>query len=87
MNNAGEGMGEINHIQVVVATEIKIPEELGWSKHKRVPCKLADALNGYLCGQVLDSSLNGVLECKLLRLQRTSTTVVVQDSRQLGSSI
>ena len=58
MNNAGEGMGEINYIQAVVAaTEIEIPEEPGQSKHKRVPCKLADALNGCLCGQVLDSSL------------------------------
>ena len=64
MNNAGEGMGEINHTQAAAATEIEIPEELGRSKRKRVPRKLADALNGYLCGQVLDSSLNGVLECK-----------------------
>ncbi|KAF8218702.1 hypothetical protein L208DRAFT_1348342 [Tricholoma matsutake] len=40
--------------------EIEIPG----SKCKRVPHKLADALNGCLCGQVLDSSLNGVLECK-----------------------
>ena len=64
MNNAGEGMGEINHIQVAVAMEIEIPEESGRSKRKRVPCKLADALNGCLCGQVLNSSLNGVLECK-----------------------
>ena len=64
MNNAGEGMGEINHIQVAVTMEIEIPEESGWSKRKRVPRKLADTLNGCLCGQVLDSSLNGVLECK-----------------------
>ena len=65
MNNAGEGMGEINYIQAAaVAMEIEIPEEPGRLKRKRVPCKLADALNGCLCGQVLDSSLNGVLECK-----------------------
>ena len=64
MNNASEGTGEINHIQAAVATEIEIPEESGRSKCKRVPRKLADALNGCLCGQVLDSSLNGVLECK-----------------------
>ena len=65
MNNAGEGIEEINYKQVAVAaTDIKIPEEPGWSKHKRVPHKLADALNGCLCGEVLDSSLNGVLECK-----------------------
>ena len=64
MNNAGEGMGEINHIQAAVATEIEIPEESGRSKRKRVPRKLADTLNVCLCRQVLDSSLNGVLECK-----------------------
>ncbi|KAF8219823.1 hypothetical protein L208DRAFT_1337500, partial [Tricholoma matsutake] len=46
------------------STEIEIPEESGRSKRKRVPRKLADALNGCLCGQVLESSLNGVLECK-----------------------
>ena len=57
-------MGEITHIQAAAATEIEIPEESGWSKRKRVPRKLADALNGCLCRQVLDSSLNGVLECK-----------------------
>ena len=53
-------MGEINYIQAAAAAamEIEIPEELGWSKRKRVPRKLADALNGCLCGQVLDSSLN-----------------------------
>ena len=51
MNNAGEGMGEINYIQVAVAaTEIEIPEELGQSKRKRVSHKLADTLNGCLQG-------------------------------------
>ena len=64
MNNSSEGMGEINHIQVAAATEITIPAESGRSKRKRVPRRLADALNGCLCGQVLDSSLNGVLKCK-----------------------
>jgi hypothetical protein len=39
-------------------------EEPGRSKHKRVPQRLADALNGCLCGLVLNRSLNGVLECK-----------------------
>jgi hypothetical protein len=53
-----------NHLQAAAATEIEIPEESGRSERKRVPRKLADALNGCLCGQVLDSSLNGVLECK-----------------------
>jgi hypothetical protein len=57
-------MNNANHIQAAAAMEIEIPEESGWSKRKRVPHKLADTLNGCLCGQVLDSSLNGVLECK-----------------------
>ena len=50
----------------VVATEIgaEIPEESGRSKRKRVPRRLADALNGCLCGLVLDGSLSGVLKCK-----------------------
>ena len=57
-------MNNANHIQVAAAAEIEIPEESGQSKCKRVPRKLADALNGCLCGQVLDSSLNRVLKCK-----------------------
>ena len=56
MNNAGEGIGEINYIQAAaVAMEIEIPEEPGQSKRKRVLHKLADTLNRCLCGQVLDS--------------------------------
>jgi len=47
-----------------MATEIEIAEESGQSKRKRVPCRLADALNGCLCGVILNSSSNGVLECK-----------------------
>ncbi|KAF8227847.1 hypothetical protein L208DRAFT_1404914 [Tricholoma matsutake] len=31
---------------------------------KKISRKLADTLNGCLCRQVLDSSLNGVLGCK-----------------------
>ncbi|KAF8223077.1 hypothetical protein L208DRAFT_1412420, partial [Tricholoma matsutake] len=63
-SSGNEGsVNNANHIQVA-ATEIEIPEESGQSKHKRVPRKLADTLNGCLCRQVLDSSLNGVLECK-----------------------
>jgi len=54
---------EVNH---PLATEIgsETPEESGRSKRKRVPRQLADALNGCLCGLVLDRSTNGVLECK-----------------------
>lgn len=50
----------------VSATEIgsQVPEEAGRSKRKRVPQRLADALNGCLCGLVLSSSSRGVLKCK-----------------------
>ena len=61
MNNAGEGVGEVNYIPVATM-DIDIPEESGWSKHKRVPCRVA--LNGCLFGVIVDSSSNGVLECK-----------------------
>ena len=47
-----------------IATEIKIPKELGGSKHKRVPWKLADALNGCLCKLILNSLMKEVLKCK-----------------------
>jgi len=65
--NASTGVGtmssnEVNHI--LTAPEPEIPEESGRSKHKRVPRRLADALNGYLCGLVLNSSSGGVLKCK-----------------------
>ena len=42
---------------------VEIPEESGRSKCKRVQ-KFADALNGCLCGSVLDGSLGGVLKWK-----------------------
>ena len=66
MSNASQGVGEVNYMQAVVATatEIEIPEESGRSKHKRFPRKLADALNGCLCGLILDSSMKEVLKCK-----------------------
>ena len=66
MSNASQGVGEVNYMQAVVATatEIEIPEELGRSKRKRVPRKLTDALNGCLCGLILDSSMKEVLKCK-----------------------
>ena len=53
-------------VPLAMAAEIRseIPEEFGWSKCKRVPRKLEDALNGCLCGLVLDRSSNGVLMCK-----------------------
>jgi len=69
VNTANTSMGvgttstnEVNHIPM--ATKSENPEESGWSKHKRVPQQLADALNGCLCGLVLDGSSGGVLKCK-----------------------
>jgi hypothetical protein len=47
-----------------IGSEIPSPDESGWSKRKRVPQQLADALNGCLCGLVLDGLLGGVLKCK-----------------------
>ena len=41
-----------------------VVEEIGQSKRKRVPRQEADALNGCLCGQVLNSLTDGVLKCK-----------------------
>ena len=53
----------VNHASAtVVPTEII--EESGRSKCKRVPQQLADALNGCLCGLVLDGSSSGALRCK-----------------------
>jgi hypothetical protein len=55
-----------NMVNHAPETEIgfEIPEESGRPKCKRVPQQLADALNGCLCGSVLDSSLSGVVKCK-----------------------
>jgi phosphopantothenoylcysteine synthetase/decarboxylase len=46
---------EVNHIET---------QELGWSKRKRIPRRLANALNGCLCGLVLNGSSSGALKCK-----------------------
>ena len=43
--------------------EVSIEEISGRSKRKRVPRNIADALNGCLCGQVLDRLTDGVLKC------------------------
>jgi hypothetical protein len=55
----------LNVVNHAPETEIGF-EESGWPKHKRVLQQLAmaDALNGCLCGLVLDSSLSGVIKCK-----------------------
>ena len=66
VSNASQGVGEVNYLQAMAATatEIEIPEESGRSKRKRVPRKFADALNGCLCGLILDNSMKEVLKCK-----------------------
>ena len=48
-----------DEVNCVLATE-----ELGQSKRKRIPRQLADALNGCLCGLVLNASSSGALKCK-----------------------
>jgi len=53
-----------NHAPATVEISSEIPAELGRPKRKRVPRQLADALNGCLCGSVLDGSLSGVVKCK-----------------------
>ena len=52
-------------------------ENSGRSKRKRVPRQLVDALNGCLCGLVLDCSMDGVLACNQAgcETQWVSTTV------------
>ena len=42
----------------------EVAEEPGRSKQKRVIRRVADALNGCLCGSVLNGSMRGVLRCK-----------------------
>ncbi|KAF8816843.1 hypothetical protein BYT27DRAFT_7076331, partial [Phlegmacium glaucopus] len=41
-----------------------VAEELGRPKRKRVLRHIADALNGCLCGSVLDRSMSEILKCK-----------------------
>ncbi|KAF8237667.1 hypothetical protein L208DRAFT_1388833, partial [Tricholoma matsutake] len=38
-----------------------VPKESGWSKRKRILQQLGDALNGCLCGSVLNSTMDGIL--------------------------
>jgi len=46
-------LGNFSRYQLMQATEIKMPEESGQSKGKKVLKKLADTLNGCLCGLVV----------------------------------
>ena len=57
---------DIQNFSLAMAAEIRseILEEFRQSKCKRVPQKLEDALNGCLCGLVLNCSSNGILMCK-----------------------
>ncbi len=60
------GTTSSNVVNHALGTEIcsEIPEESGRPKRKRVPRQLVDALNGCLCGSVLNSSLSGIVKCK-----------------------
>ena len=49
-----------------LAVEDRPSDETGYSKWKRIPRQMPDALNGCLCGIVVDSQSDGVLECKRL---------------------
>jgi hypothetical protein len=49
--------------QAIAEARSETVEETGRSKRKRIPRQLADALNGCLCGSVLDGSMDGVLKC------------------------
>jgi hypothetical protein len=56
---------EVNHAPATeITSEIPVAVEVGRPKRKRVPRQLADALNGCLCGSVLDGSLSGVVKCR-----------------------
>ena len=49
-----------------LAVEERPSDEAGPSKRKHVPRQMPDALSGCLCGIVVDSQSDGVLECKKL---------------------
>ncbi|KAF8232985.1 hypothetical protein L208DRAFT_1396435, partial [Tricholoma matsutake] len=49
----------------MTATEFQaVPKESRWLKHKRILRQLGDALNGWLCRSVLNSTMDGILNCK-----------------------
>jgi len=60
------GTTSSNVLNHTLGTKIgsEIPEESGRPKRKRIPRQLADALNGCLCGSVLNGSVIGVIKCK-----------------------
>ena len=70
-------VGEENHIPVPAATDIEM--QSGRSKRKRVPRKAADALNGCLCGVILNSSSNEVLECKQAGCETQWVSILYSD--------
>ena len=49
-----------------LAVEGRPSDEVGRSKWKHVPRQMPDALDGCLCGIVVDSQSDSVLECKKL---------------------
>ena len=60
VNEADEGTRADSQNSLVC--EVVVEEISGWSKRKRVR-READALNGCLCGKVLDDLTDGVLKC------------------------
>jgi hypothetical protein len=86
VNDASVGMGEVNHRQAEEAG-IGIPEEPGRSKRKRVQRQLADALNGCLCGLVLDSSSEKVLKCKQAGCETLWVSTLFSGSHYIHSII
>ena len=59
--DAGSSVGPSTQATAVEITPAFV--DSGRSKRKRIPRQLADALNGCLCGLVLDCSMDGVLRC------------------------
>ncbi|KAF8224860.1 hypothetical protein L208DRAFT_1409340 [Tricholoma matsutake] len=56
---------QLTTLHHIAATEFQaVAEESGRSKRKRILRQLGDALNGCLCASVLDSTMDGVLNCK-----------------------
>ena len=63
----GDNSSACNVGDAVIAANGHRPlDEAGCSKWKRVPRQMPDALNGCLCGMVVDSQSDGVLKCKKL---------------------
>ena len=63
-----------------LAVEERPLDEAGHSKRKRVPRQMPDALNGCLCGIVVDSQSDGGCETQWIRLSVFHTKKVLYHS-------